>query len=103
MLGKAKRINVYLNDADYDRVAVRAVRAGVTIPAYLRRIACGVLPQAKTNDFVTHGLALMASELDIAAAQAKEKTSTGALLSARNRIRTLMKQHLGGEHAGGGE
>lgn len=92
-----KRINVYLKDADYALVEQRAARAGMKTPAYLRRIACGVLPQAKTKDFVTHGLADVASELDAAAKEAAEKTSKRAMISARDRLRGLLKQHLASE------
>ncbi len=95
MATSAKRINVYLSEEDHALVAERAARAGMTTPAYLRRIACGVLPTPKTRDFVTHGLALLASELDTAAGAAKEKTSKVAMLSARDRLRSLLKQHLG--------
>ena len=91
----AKRINVYLSEEDHALVAQRAARAGMKLPAYLRRIACGVLPEPKTKDFVTHGMALVASELDTAAEAAKEKSSKDALLSARDRLRSLLKQHLG--------
>ena len=70
-----KRINVYLQDADYALVEQRATRAGMKTPAYSRRIACGVLPQAKTKDSVTHGLADIANELDAAAKQAEDRTS----------------------------
>ena len=103
MPATGKRINVYLNEEDHARVARRAARAGMKTPAYLRRIACGVLPVPKTRDFVTHGLALVASELDTAAAQAKEKTSKRAMVAARDRLRRLLKQHLDAEGAQLGE
>ena len=94
MPGTGKRINVYLNPEDHELVAQRAARAGMKMPAYLRRIACGELPKAKTRDFVTHGLARVASELDVAAEKATEKTSKRAMLAARDRLRRLLKQHL---------
>lgn len=97
MPGVGKRINVYLNPEDHELVAQRAARAGMKTPAYLRRIACGALPPAKTKDFVTHGLALVASELDAAAEGAKEPSSKRAMLEARDQLRGLLKQHLRGE------
>ena len=95
MPGTTKRINVYLNDADYERVEDRATRAGMTMPAYLRRIACGVVPAPKTKDFVTHCIADVAGDLDAAAENAEEKASRSAMLTARDRLRDLLKQHIG--------
>ena len=94
MPGTGKRTNVYLSPEDHELVTQRAIRSGMKMPAYLRRIACGVLPQPKTKDFVTHGLAHIASELEAAAKEAKEKTSKRAMLAARDRLRGLLKQHL---------
>ena len=75
MSATGKRINVYLSEAEHDLVTQRAVRAGMKTPAYLRRIACGVLPEPKTKDFVTHGLAQVANELETAANQTEETSS----------------------------
>ena len=94
MPAKANRINVYLNDADYARVQHRATQAGMTIPAYLRRIACGVVPVPKTQDFVTHCVADVADDLDAAAEDAREKSSKSAILTARDRLRELLRQHI---------
>ena len=92
-----KRISVYLSEAEHDLVTQRAVRAGMKTPAYLRRIASGVLPEPKTKDFVTHGLAYVANELDAAADQAEEQTSKRAMLAARDCLIDLLKQHLGAD------
>ena len=91
----ANRIDVYLSDDNYELVTATAVHAGMKTPTYLRRIACEVRPEPKTRDFVTHGVALVARELATAAKAAKEITSKDALLAARDRLRSLLKQHLG--------
>ena len=69
-------------------------RAGMKTPAYRRRIACGVLPAPKSKDLVTHGLALVFSELDSAAAQTKEKTSKRAMFQTRDRSQSMLKRGL---------
>ena len=46
-------------------------------------------------EFVTHGVALVARELDTAAKATKEKTSKDALLAGRDRFRSHLQQHLG--------
>ena len=97
MPATGKRIDVYLSEAEHELVTQRAVRAGMKTPAYLRRIACGVLPAPKTKDFVTHGLAQVANELDAAADRADEKASKRTMLDARDRLRGLLKQHLGAD------
>ena len=99
MPSTAKRINVYLSEEDHALVSKRAARAGMKTPAYLRRIACGVLPAPKTKDFVTHGLALVARELDAAAGEAKDRNAKRAMVAARDRLRNLLKRHLEVESA----
>ena len=97
MPGTGKRISVYLDEEDHEMVAQRATRAGMKLPAYLRRIACGQLPPSRTKDFVTHCIADVAGDLDAAAEVAKEKTAQEVMLTARDRLRTLLKQHIGVE------
>ena len=97
MSSTAKRINVYLSDDDHALVSERAARAGMKTPTYLRCIACGVLPMPKTKDFVTHGLALVANELDTAASQTEENSSKRVMVKARDPLRNLLKAHLEAE------
>ena len=97
MSANEKRISVFLSEADHARVVQRAFRAGMKPPAYLRRIACGVLPMSKTNDFVTHGIALVANELDGAADLATDKDSREAMRTARDQLRALLRDHLSSE------
>ena len=47
--------------------------------AYLRWIACGMLPEPKPKDFVTHGLKQVANELETAANHAEETSSKRAI------------------------
>ena len=94
MPGTPKRISVYLSEEEHALVSNRALRAGMKIPAYLRRVACGELPRAKTRDFVINGLADVANELDLAADDEKQGKSKRVLLAARDRLRGLLKQHL---------
>ena len=94
MSASEKRISVYLSETDHALVVQRAFRAGMKPPAYLRRIACGVLPMPKTNDFVTHGIAVVANELDGAVDFATDEASRETMRSARDRLRALLREHL---------
>lgn len=94
MSNGAKRISIFLNATDHAKVETRAAAASLSLPAYLRSIALGKVPESHLEDVVTARLANLATRLQRIAEQSDENESKRELLELVHKTQDLLKRHV---------